>query len=89
MVMPAPVVEIDLYDGEPVFIEEPDAGAGHLQERSTGFRDGLEGVREIATSQGLIVRQGSECVLILLQDGGGIDCRVCRWDRVLRGGRGA
>lgn len=44
MMMFAPIVEINLYDGKPVLIEEPDAGAGHLQERSAGFRDGLEGV---------------------------------------------
>ena len=89
MVMAVPVIKVNPYDGEPVFIEEPDAGAGDLQERSAGFRDGLEGVGEIAASQGLIVRQGSEGVLILLQDGGWIDCWVCRWDRVLCGGRGA
>lgn len=84
--MLAPGIEINLYDNEPVLIEEPDTGAGNLQERSAGFRDGLEGVGEIAASQGLIVRQGSECILILRQESGWIDCWACRWDRVLRGG---
>lgn len=50
MVMVAPVIEVNPYDGEPVLIEEPDAGPGYLQERSAGFRDGLEGVGEIAAS---------------------------------------
>lgn len=64
------LVEIDLGYCKPVAIEEPNACAVHLQEVSARGRNGLECSGQISAGQRVIVGEGSQGILVLLQEPG-------------------
>jgi hypothetical protein len=62
----ASFIQIDLGYGEPVLIEEPNAGTVHLQEVSARGGNGLKCGGQISAGQRVIMGEGSQGILVLL-----------------------
>lgn len=64
--------EVDQYEGGSIFGEKPDASPFHLQQMTSGFRDGLEGVRKIPAVKDFTLGEFPERLLILSKEYGWI-----------------
>ena len=78
------LVEIDLGYRKPVAIEEPNARAVHLQEVPAHGCNGLECSGQISAGQRVIVGEGSQGILVLLQEPGW-GCARSFWSGTTRG----